>query len=171
MIRSSSLLALSASLAAGVATFAAADPGKATLAIEVPRLQVAEYHRPYVAAWLTEAGSGDITNLAVWYQLDVEGEEWLKDMRQWWRRTGRGLDVPVDGVTGATRPPGNHPADVAAHFDDLEPGSYTLLIEAAREVGGRELLELSFEWPVAEPLRLQAQGESELGAVVLELRP
>jgi hypothetical protein len=31
-------------------------------------------------------------NLSVWYDIelkDQEGEKWLKDIRQWWRRTGR----------------------------------------------------------------------------------
>ena len=33
-------------------------------------------------------------NLSVWYDLklkDNEGTKWLKDMRQWWRKTGREL--------------------------------------------------------------------------------
>src|SRR3546814_6317757 len=50
-------------------------------------------------------------NLAVWYdtdQRDNEGVKWLKDLRQWWRRIGRDAAMPVDGVSGATRPPGTH---------------------------------------------------------------
>ena len=48
--------------------------------------------------------------LAVWYDVrtktnnpEGEGTKWLKDMRQWWRRGGRDLSVPIDGVTSATR--------------------------------------------------------------------
>ena len=47
-------------------------------------------------------------NLAVWYQIDGPeegfGTKWLPDLRQWWRRSGRNLEFPVDGLTSATRP-------------------------------------------------------------------
>ena len=65
-----------------------------TLDIEIgiPRLDVAEYHRPYVAAWIARPDNSVAANLAVWYQQERrgenEGETWLKDLRQWWRRTG-----------------------------------------------------------------------------------
>src|SRR5690606_16025843 len=73
--------------------------------VEVPRLEVAEYHRPYVAVWLEQGRREVVANLAVWYDVEMpngEGKEWLKDMRQWWRRTGRSLEMPVDAFTGAT---------------------------------------------------------------------
>ena len=62
--------------------------------VEIPRLQVAEYHRPYVAIWLEKPDQSHAADLAVWYDLklkDKEGEKWLKDLRQWWRRSGRSL--------------------------------------------------------------------------------
>ena len=76
------------------------------LSIEIPRLTVAEYHRPYVAVWLERADQSFVGNIAVWYDLklkDNEGTKWLKDMRQWWRRSGRELSMPVDGLSSATR--------------------------------------------------------------------
>ena len=57
-----------------------------TVGIEVPRLNVAEYHRPYVATWIEAVDSRAVTNLAVWYDVKMrndEGTKWLKDMRQW----------------------------------------------------------------------------------------
>src|SRR5690606_31442607 len=77
-----------------------------TLKLNIPRLNVAEYHKPYVAIWIERPDRSVAANLAVWYDLKLknkEGEKWLKDMRQWWRRTGRELEMPVDGVSGATR--------------------------------------------------------------------
>ncbi len=82
-----------------------------TVGVEIPRLQVAEYHRPYVAVWIERADNSVASTLAVWYDLklkNAEGTKWLKDMRQWWRRTGRELDLPIDGVTSPTRPVGKH---------------------------------------------------------------
>lgn len=148
------------------------------LDLEIPTLKVAEYHRPYVAVFVEGADQKAVANLAVWYMTkdtsEGHGTKWLPDLRQWWRRSGRTLDVPVDGVTGPTRPAGKH----ALRFDDrhrelraLAPGRYTLVVEAAREVGGRELLKLPFDWPAKAPQAARAQGKTELGAVALSIRP
>lgn len=145
--------------------------------VEIPRLQVAEYHRPYVALWLEEPDKRHVANLAVWYDLklkDNEGEKWLKDMREWWRRSGRSLQMPVDGVSGATRAVGTHQLtfdDTKTPLKDLPAGDYRLVVEAAREVGGRELLRLPFTWPPQNAEKQQAQGESELGSVTVQLNP
>ena len=69
------------------------------LSVELPRLQVAEYHKPYVAVWL-EDEKRNATHVKVWYDVAMEnekGEEWLADLRQWWRRGGRKLD-PCHGL-------------------------------------------------------------------------
>lgn len=140
-----------------------------TVDVEVPTLNVAEYHRPYVALWL-EPAAGEPVNLAVWYDLklkDNEGEKWLKDMRLWWRKTGRTLTMPVDGVSGATRVPGRHTVTFAgdqAPLAGLPAGDYTLHVEAAREVGGREVVSIPFTWP-APNSPTEARGNSELGRI------
>jgi hypothetical protein len=147
------------------------------LTIELPRLNVAEYHRPYVALWVEGADRKVAANLAVWYDqklANAEGEKWLKDLRQWWRRSGRELDLPIDGLSGATRPPGRHRVsfnDTSGPLAGLPAGQYRLFVEAAREVGGRELLEIPFEWPPRAASTADVQGSSELGAVDLTLAP
>ncbi|GAB1579885.1 DUF2271 domain-containing protein [Bordetella petrii] len=168
-------LLLSALLAGLIArTAQAADLG---LSVEIPRLDVAEYHRPYVAIWLENADQGVAADLAVWYDVAMknnEGTEWLKDMRQWWRRSGRNQQFPVDGVSGATRPAGQHQlsfAGASRPLASLQPGRYAVVVEAAREVGGRELVRVPFDWPPAKAERLTAQGEHELGAVAIDLKP
>ena len=146
------------------------------LKIEIPVLNVAEYHRPYVAIWL-ESPDRTVTNLAVWYDLkkrDNEGTQWLKDLRQWWRRIGRELQMPADGVTSATRAPGEHTVTFDAAkvpLKDLAPGEYRLMVEATREVGGRELLETTFQWPVKQARTFPLQGSRELGAVTVKVTP
>ena len=144
--------------------------------VEVPRLAVAEYHRPYVAIWIEDT-NGHVADLSVWYDLklrDREGEKWLKDMRQWWRRSGRALELPIDGLSGATRPVGEHSLHFASDHPALQalaPDEYQLLVEAAREVGGRELVRVPFNWPVSEALTHQHSGTSELGRITLNLQP
>lgn len=145
--------------------------------VTVPQLQVAEYHKPYVAVWLEKADGSVAANLSVWYDVklkNAEGTKWLKDMRQWWRRTGRELTVPIDGVTQPTRPVGKHSLSFAEGrnpLPKLAPGAYVLHVEAAREVGGRELVSIPFEWPAKSAQALSAQGKSELGQVTLHIQP
>jgi hypothetical protein len=155
------LLATSPALAAGL-----------DLSLTIPTLKVAEYHRPYVAIWIEPAG-GEAKTLAVWYDTklkDREGEKWLRDIRTWWRKSGRTLSFPVDGVSGATRAPGTHRISFTegqGPLGKLAPGQYELVIEAAREVGGRELIRLPFQWPPKPGAVAKAAGTTELGAATL----
>lgn len=147
------------------------------IAIDIPKLEVAEYHRPYVAVWLERPDQSVAANLAVWYDVanpKQEGDKWLKDLRQWWRRTGRDLKVPADGLTSATRAPGSHTLTFdAAHaaLKQLAPGEYRLVVEAAREVGGREVLRVPLNWPPEKGTSVSAKGEHELGAVSVTVKP
>ena len=148
-----------------------------TVSVDIPKLNVAEYHRPYVAIWLEKPDQSFVGNLAVWYDVkakDKEGTKWLKDMRQWWRKSGRELDMPVDGLSSATRAPGESKISIPLDklpVKDLAAGEYHLVVEAAREVGGRELLRVPFKWPIASAETLQTKGEHELNRVALELKP
>jgi len=146
------------------------------LKVEIPRLTVAEYHRPYVAIWIEKADQSFAGNLAVWYDIKMrnsEGTKWLKDMRAWWRKTGRELAMPVDGISGATRAPGEQAvqfADTTA-LGKLAPGEYNVVLEAAREVGGREVVKVPFVWPPKAATTIQARGEHELGAISVTVKP
>lgn len=147
------------------------------LKLEVPRLNVAEYHRPYISVWLERAGEpGAAAQLAVWYDLKKPnngGTKWLRDMRQWWRQGGRELTLPADGISGATRAPGEHAIAFDKHpaLAKLPAGEYELVVESSREAGGREVQRLPFTWPVKAAAQAKAQGEHELGAVQLTVKP
>ncbi|NIJ37045.1 hypothetical protein FHR22_001729 [Sphingopyxis panaciterrae] len=151
----------------------AADPGTMDVTVAIPRLKVAEYHKPYVAFWVEKAGAKAKT-VAVWYDHDMkanEGTKWLRDVRQWWRASGRTMSFPANGITGATRAPGTHKISFTrAQLGVQTPGQYTLVIEAAREVGGRELLRIPFTWPAKAGAGGRAAGASELGAVSVSFR-
>ncbi|MEH3123489.1 MAG: DUF2271 domain-containing protein [Sphingomonas phyllosphaerae] len=153
----------------GGATVAAGPASAAgTIDITIPRLAVAEYHRPYVAIWVEPTTGGPARTLALWYDVRKAGAEpgtkWLADLRAWWRKGGRSLSLPADGVSGATRAPGTYHIPLPA---DLRPGQYTLNVEAARETGGRELVQV----PLAVPARAaRAGGSHELGAVTVAAR-
>ncbi len=144
------------------------------LEVEIPRLDTAEYHRPYVAVWLESADRKTIKDIALWYQQDKanEGRKWLKDLRQWWRLSGRSQEVPAEGVSGATRPVGVHEVKVPESvLADLPAGDYSVVVEASREKGGRELVRLPLAWPADAKLAADAQGTTELGKVSLRAQP
>ena len=151
----------------------AADPGTMDVTINIPQLKVAEYHKPYVAIWVEKAGATAKT-VAVWYDYDMkanEGTKWLRDVRQWWRAAGRTMTFPANGITGATRAPGAQKISFTrAQLGATAPGQYTLVIEAAREVGGRELLRIPFTWPAKAGAGGRAAGKTELGAVSIAFR-
>ena len=147
-----------------VAGILSAPASAATVSITIPQLKVAEYHRPYVAAWLEPAAGGAAQTVFVWYEVKKTGSEpgtkWLADLRSWWRKGGRALKLPADGVSGATRAPGTHQVTLP----NMPAGNYVLHVEAARETGGREIVSIPVTFPAAKG---SAAGKSELGAVTI----
>lgn len=144
-----------------------------TLSLQIPQLRVAEYHKPYTAVWVEKDGAV-VATLDVRYQVDnrqKEGTKWLADLRTWWRKAGRSMTFP-NGVSGATRAPGTHRLTFTGGkggLPRLANGNYTLVVEAAREVGGREALRLPFTLGAA-PATASAKGTGELGAVTLTVK-
>jgi hypothetical protein len=147
-----------------------------TVKFELPQLNVAEYHKPYVAIWIERADQSVTNTLAVLYDVkkrDNAGTKWVKDLRTWWRKAGRDVNLPTDGVSGATRTAGvqtfTFPA-ARAGLDKLPAGDYRLVIEAAREAGGRELVRVPFTWQPNGKVGVSAAGKEELGAVSVAIQ-
>ncbi len=139
-----------------------------TISVDIPNLRVASYHRPYVAIWIERPDQTAVQTLQVWYQLTAnregDGKDWLKDMRTWWRKGGRAMALPADGISGPTRAPGRQTVRIpAARLARLPAGEYNLVVESARELGGREVVRVPFRWGAANTAR--ASGSTELGAV------
>jgi hypothetical protein len=147
-----------------------------TVKFDLPQLNVAEYHRPYVAIWIERPDQSVASTLAVLYEVRKPGNrgaKYLKDLRTWWRKAGEQTTLPMDGVSGATRPPGQQAMNFGpakTGLDKLPPGDYKLVIEAAREAGGRELVRVPFTWPARGKLEAAASGKEELGAVSIAIQ-
>lgn len=154
-------------LAAGVAVAPAAAAAQ-SVTVTIPQMKVSEYHKPYVAVWLEPAAGGPARTLAVWYDIKKGGNEpgtkWLADLRTWWRKGGRSLNLPANGVSGATRAPGAHRIPLPK---GLAAGAYTLHVEAAREDGGRELVSVPLTIPAPTG---RGSGKTELGAITIAPR-
>ncbi|MDF1812844.1 MAG: DUF2271 domain-containing protein [Verrucomicrobiales bacterium] len=151
-----------------------ADPVDIRVSYEIPQIQTSEYHRPYVALWIQDPTGNVVLNLTVLYDVEMKdnrGEEWLKDLRQWWRKSGRSVSLPLDAVSAPTRPVGVHEVEKTdVELPALTEGNYTLMVEAAREVGGREVVKFPFIWDGKEPVEIQAGGKSELGSISLTVK-
>jgi len=164
-MRSLPLILTTAAVLGAAAPALAAD---LTVTVELPRIPVASYHRPYVAVWIERPDQTAVRTLAVWYQQtrnnEGDGKDWLKDIRTWWRKGGRAMTLPADGVSGATRAPGRQTITVpGARLANLPAGQYNIVVEAARELGGREVVRVPFRWGGANTGRVS--GTTELGAV------
>lgn len=156
-------------------TATGANAGQLVLDVEIPQQKVAEYHKPYVAGWLENASGGHAGNLFVWYDVkkrEGAGQKWLQDMRTWWRKSGRDLKLPIDGVTSTTRAPGRQTLTIdTAQIAGLKPGAYVLVVEAAREAGGHDLVKVPFTYSPGKGGTVSGKGDGELGTVSLTYKP
>ncbi|MEP6504602.1 MAG: DUF2271 domain-containing protein [Betaproteobacteria bacterium] len=168
------LIRHSFALTAAVAALPA-SAAELSLKIALPRMDIAEYHRPYVAVWIEQADQSFAGNVALWYDVkkrDNGGAKWLKEMRQWWRKSGH--DTPaLDGLTGATRTAGEQSVNLldAKAVAALAPGQHVAVVVAARENGGRVILRVPFDWPVKKAQAARTAGDGELAAIAIDAKP
>jgi hypothetical protein len=153
----------------------AAQAGQLTLDISIPQQNTAEYKKPFVVAWFEDASGNNAGNLLLWCEARKPdcGAKYLKDLRNWWRKGGRDTAVPIAGITGATRAPGRQTLtlDTATALKDLKAGQYSLVVEAARESGGHDLVKLPFTYNPTRAASAKGQGDGELGAVAVAYKP
>lgn len=150
----------------------------AQLTINLPTIEGAKVRRPYVAVWVEKAATHEFAgNIAVWYDMkkpnNIGATKWLPDLRSWWRASGSQASFPIDGVSGATRPAGEHVLNIggAEALKKLPAGDYEILVEVAREHGGHDLVRLPLQWPPRAAGKAQAAGGEELGQVILTTKP
>ncbi|MGF1755396.1 DUF2271 domain-containing protein [Vibrio makurazakiensis] len=165
---SKALLALAIS---PFAVFAAPLPDSAKLDInfELPKIDTSMYARPYVAVWLEDSKRKPVKTMELW----VGKDEWLKDLRSWWRKVGRYDRELVDAVTSATRPAGQYRFVWDGKNDAgerLEQGVYTLHIEVVREHGGRNYLRQKIELNGSQSVYELAPTE-ETGLITVNYQP
>lgn len=115
------------------------ESAKMDVSFELPTIETTMYARPYVAVWIENSERKSVKTIELWIGKD----EWLKDLRSWWRKVGRYDRELIDAVTSATRPAGNYKFSWDGKSDSgdvLEQGEYTLHVEVVREHGGRNYL-------------------------------
>ncbi|OAN12961.1 hypothetical protein A3K86_14905 [Photobacterium jeanii] len=138
------------------------------VSFELPLIQSSNYNRPYVAVWIEGADRQPVRTLELW----VGKDEWLKDLRSWWRKVGRYDRALVDGVTSATRPAGEYRFvwDGKNHAGErVEQGEYTFYAEVVREHGGRSLLRKKLDFGT-EGFSVDIKPTDETGKVKLNYK-
>lgn len=130
--------------------------------LEIPEIKSSQYRRPYLAIWLEEKLNWrENQTLTLWYDDD----QWLKDVRRWWRKVGR-YTKPVDGFSGATKKPGRYAVSKTVNLKSEK--AYILYFEAVREHGNRTLLKHPLsDIVLGEPIFVDAGDE--LGPITITL--
>lgn len=157
-------LALIASSVLAYSLPAYATPIK--IELTVPEISTTQYQRPFVAIWLEKKGEKRaVTDFAVWF----DDKKWLKDIRRWWRKSGR-YNQQVDSFTGATKPPGSYSLSYTLSDKHLKTGGlFTLYIEAVREHGNRTLLKQPLDLSKPLPQTFELKAGKEIGPVKIHI--
>lgn len=136
------------------------------VSFSVPEFSDGPKQRPYVAIWLEKRGQKQaIRTFEVWY----EDKKWLKDLRRWWRKSGR-YQEDIDAITSATKPPGTYTHKYTFPKELLESGGkYTLYIEAVREHGNRTLLKQPIDLSNPLPQSFELEAGKEIGPINIRL--
>lgn len=139
--------------------------GALNIQLELPKPEHGPYHRPYVAVWVEDAKEKPVRLIEIWR----EKPDWIKDLRRFWRKTGRADQPLVDARTGATKGPGLYQLSWDGMDDKgaaVAKGEYLLVVEAAREHGGRNLVKQVFTWD-GSAVAINVKAGSEIGQILL----
>lgn len=142
------------------------ESAKLDVQFELPKIDTTMYARPYVAVWVEDSSRKSVKTIELW----VGKDEWLKDLRSWWRKVGRYDRELVDAVTSATRPAGQYRFVWDGKSDSgekLEQGEYTIHIEVVREHGGRNYLRQKVMLG-SENVSYQLKPTEETGEIILD---
>lgn len=136
---------------------------------EIPQLDAVNYRRPYLALWISAKDGTPINRLLVL----GDSERWLQELPAWWRKMGRGHESAIAGIARPTRRAGRYALAWSGRDDSgvaVKPGEYVLHVEAAREHGAHETLDVPFVLS-QDPLNIERNGEKEIGQIKLSFGP
>jgi len=130
--------------------------------LELAQLEGMRVHRPYVAVWIVDKDKKPVKNIALWYNK----LKFLDEMTSWYDAYyGRLADIDhsVSSTTSATRPAGSYTLKWDGKNDKgdlVNKGTYTVMIEVAREHGTHQLMtkEIDFTKSV-KPITFPANTE------------
>jgi hypothetical protein len=142
--------------ALGAAMTLPAQAADLTVKLELPEITTGIATKPYVALFIEKDDDTFVRSLSLWHKVNARrggparegapgmgggeaGDRYMSDLRDWWRSSGTTSQMPIDGVSSATRAAGTHEVvftNGKAPLGDLPAGKYQLVVEVAREVKG-----------------------------------
>jgi thiamine biosynthesis lipoprotein len=134
-----------------------------TVQYDLPKIPVANYEKPYVVVWVTDAEKALVKTLLIM----GDRQDWQEDNYVWWRRYGRKQPDLIEAMAKPTRAPGRYSVgwDGKDQSGKRAPqGRYIVHIEAAREHGGHSYQTVEITLGAADAAG-QAAGKDELGPV------
>lgn len=127
--------------------------------------------RPFVAVWVESKDKVPVRNLAIWYNRD----RWIAELRRWYRMNwDKAIDrnTSVHTLASTTRMPGKYSLVWDGKNDEgnyVEPGTYIVYIEAAREHGTYQLITQEVEL-VGKPNQINLKGNVEIASASIDYR-
>jgi thiamine biosynthesis lipoprotein ApbE len=126
--------------------------------------------RPYVAVWIENADHVPVRTLALWF----DKQRYLPELRAWYRadrlRSLADGTTIVTAVSSATRSPGKYTLTWDGKDQQGKPvpaGTYTVVIEAAREHGTYQITRQDMIFSAA-PAHADLPGNAEIAAMSLD---
>jgi len=118
------------------------------LNLELAEIEGIRVHRPFVAVWLVDKNKKPVRNIALWYNKP----KYLHDMHAWYDAYYNQFSEannPISSTTSATRSPGKYKIKWDGKDDKgewVKLGTYTLMVEVAREHGTYQLMSQEFDF-------------------------
>lgn len=141
---------------------------------EIALIEGMRVHRPFVAIWVEDSKGEPVRNISVWYNR----ERWLPELRSWNRLYGQTFHAEGNSlkttVSSATRSPGKYTMQWDGKDDKgqtVKAGTYTIVIEAAREHGTYQLMKQEIEIKKKPaPQTFNLTGNVEIASASVEIR-
>jgi len=138
------------------------------LNLELAEIEGIRVHRPFVAVWVVDKDKKPVRSIALWYNKP----KYLDDMHAWYdayySRFTAGNNS-VSSTTSATRSPGKYKIKWDGKDDQgqlVKLGTYTLMVEVAREHGTYQLMNHSFDFTKkVEPFQFSPNTEVSSASV------
>ena len=127
-------------------------------------------NRPYLAVWIDDADKFPVRTLALWFDKG----KYLPELRAWYREDrlralAEGRNI-IQAVSSATRNPGRYTFTWDGKDGQgklVKPGTYTVMIEAAREHGTYQIMRQPMDFS-GEPKQIALPPGTEIAAASLD---
>jgi len=137
--------------------------------LELNQIMDGRAKRPYIAVWIAEKDRKPVRSITLWYNKN----KYLDEMTSWYDAyytKFADADKSVSSTTSATRPAGKYSLKWDGKNDKgelVKLGTYTIMIEAAREHGTHQLMTQELDFTKA-PKPVTLPGNVEIASASLD---